>query len=470
MVLYLTMDQILKQCDELLKYGSDDENRQKLYQLLGEYDCASSDIYYLYQYVFPKIYEICGQQKIRKLYIYLSLITYQNLEFLRNFIKYDKSIFRLNIEDPVSLFEHIIYKGQHWFECIVKCPEEYDKIFDINIYNKLVFLKFLNVTNSSKLCYEKIINLLRKLDTNNLEEFHNEYIEHINHFVHITETCSANLIHNTTLEEIFLYSTNHTALETLHFFTDLRNIRNEDILELFYTEPEDSIQQDLNIFTSFDVIANLLDCILLDPKYIDIPSIMTYIREKLLNISEKPLQVQVLRCIFSVIFLKASNLRNVESEKEYICQSKDIRMIIYLLKDVLDEIIVNKDYEKQSQELQDISELKVIVTDAIWRMDIITDVKEQKKCNKNLLSYMLSSPESLIQMCLKCHNLERAYQVIKVSNYFFNFHLLIKFVTKEENSGLNSKRGIDRPGNFLFCVRHCFDLENYLFSDLWCSE
>ncbi|KAJ8973555.1 hypothetical protein NQ317_018400 [Molorchus minor] len=43
-------------------------------------------------------------------------------------------------------------------------------------------------------------------------------------------------------------------------------------------------------------------------------------------------------------------------------------------------------------------------------MELVVNLKPPYKCEKNMLQYMLASPQALIQMCLK----RKAYQVIEI--------------------------------------------------------
>nr|XP_008195345.1 PREDICTED: zinc finger FYVE domain-containing protein 26 homolog isoform X2 [Tribolium castaneum] len=395
------MDQLITSLDKLLKYKNEDPSR--FYTFLS--DCTETDEKQ-WESLIPKIYYLYDRQVLRKDLVYLSLLASQNHALLRKFVDYDKSIYVLNVADPVSLYDYYVYKGKHWVYEIIDNPGNHAKLVDLkNIYNKFQMIKYVKETNTSVVDLDQLERLSHAINFEFLDDFWKFYVAEITRFITTVKFCKT-LKPDANDSDLFVFASKNTQLDTLSRFTDLSDATQwENILAKLCNNCDQ-----FNIFTGFVILATLINLLIdnynTNLKKDHVNALFETVKTKLIDLKDKQLQIELLENIFRLMFHRKSH--------EFTCKEKEIRFVLFLLKSVTEELKLKKVYERDSEHYRRLSTLSIYVTDALWRLDLILNTKNTPKIQEQLLNYMLAPPESLIHICLKRHNFERAHQVIEI--------------------------------------------------------
>lgn len=425
------MEEILIIIESLLKSEVEEGSNlhRKFYKKVCKFKFTEkNEITYLTEYALPKIQLLCDKQILRKDIMYLTLIAYNNLDVLKKCFEFDKSVYKLKIEDPSSLYDYGIFKKQHWFYEALNNYDEVKANFNKNISHKILALKVIEVTNSREIPLEQIKILLENIDTVDMDVFWKYYIKEIQHLIRVTDFCKK-AVPSANTNEIFLYMSEHCILETFSKYIDITKLEWNEMLIKIYEEEElhqNSDDTQSQQFLSFYILGNIFKIVLFaeNNTKLNVNETLEDIKSKIFSLKSKLTQVILLENIFAILFIKTNHIFS-DVEETFICKEKQIRLILYFIKMVIDDIKLKNLYSKESEEYFRFNELNKYVTDAIWRTELIEDIKEPGKCETNLLRYMLASPQSLIQMCLKRGDFKRAYQVIEVS-----FSLVLLFIVK----------------------------------------
>ncbi|CAH1984730.1 unnamed protein product [Acanthoscelides obtectus] len=391
------------------------EDSQQIIHTLSKIKCSrKEDAFYFYETILPKIYELYKQNLCRKDIFYLALLSNDNTETLQICLKYDKKIYKLCIQDTTSLYEYCIYKKQHWIEKLITDYCDYKNILSKTIYETVEILKLIQILSEPHIDFEQLKPILDSGPFLHIDPFWQKAIGFIRHFLHITKFCE-NLQPSLDLTELFFYASTHSVLETFSNYFNLNSIVYEDVLiEVIENESICENSKYSREFTAFHIFSTIFKCIKSEIQGINISLSVTSIKQKLLDIKDKLWQISLLQNIFRIIFVKSCQLKTFETKDEYICKEKDIRLILFLVKEILDELQQQQVYDKQSKEYKEMLELHKCVTDGLWRLELVHRVKNERKFKDKCLKYMLAPPESLIQMCLRQKDFERTYQVIKI--------------------------------------------------------
>ncbi|CAH0552131.1 unnamed protein product [Brassicogethes aeneus] len=408
----------LLKCAEAIFHENDTSAKQisLCYKHFGSYQVKSkNEERFLFDRVFPILNKLIERNVLKKDVLFLVALACVNFRLVEEMIKYEKAIFKLDVNKASSLYDYAIFYKNHWIMEVLKDVTE-DK-FNPVVYNKFLLLKIIEKTHESNRNIEDIKTLINSVKIQDFDEFWTYYLKEIKRSVNIVDYCSK--LSTSDKTEIFSYSVDNSILNILDKFVCFKKADFNDLLDIvkkdedFYNNgPQQSV-----VFLGFIIISSVLQILI---SFIDdnstVINIVKDVTEKLISITNRKYQIELLENIFALIFLKNVHLSNLETEEKYICNEKELRLILYLLKNVVDEIKLKNLYEKDTEEYNRFKDLSKNVSDATWRLDLIVNVKCFEKCEKNLLKYMLASPESLIQMCLKQGDFERSYQVIKIFN------------------------------------------------------
>ncbi|CAG9863410.1 unnamed protein product [Phyllotreta striolata] len=408
------MEELLKLIEKLSRRENDYNKLVNLfYKKVGEFkQIDKNESGYLSEYILPKINDLCNKEILQKDILYLSLIGCQNFELLQRFIKYHENSIDIHLEKPTTLYDYCVCKKDHWFNKFIS--KKTLSITDQNILSKICILRLIHLTNTNDLNLNLLKILLSEIDHYNVQTFWTNYIKLMKFFDKFIDYCEANLS-NTNVRDIFNHFRENCILHAFSNYFKFKTANLNEILEfikeeeeLFKTPNNQSVQ-----FEAFMIVGNLFRCITKTPN-LNIDDTVKTIKQRLLNIDQLSMQLLLLEDIFTAIFAESRYVHVKMEENALICEEKEVRLILYLVKDVLEEIKLKYTPAKDSAEHIRLSRLNKVVADATWRMELIRSVKENSKCEKFLLKYMLSSPESLIQMCLKRNDFERACQVIQI--------------------------------------------------------
>ncbi|XP_072390542.1 zinc finger FYVE domain-containing protein 26 homolog isoform X1 [Diabrotica undecimpunctata] len=409
------MEEISKLIEKITRPDSSNQNKHinLLYKKISEYKPIDKhDTGCLFEYILPKIYDLYQKDIIKRDVLYLSLIGAHNVDVLQIFLKYHEATLNVNLENATRLYDYCVCKKKHWFNEILTT----DNIFITNqkILNKILTLQIIGITNSNKFDTQHVKRLLENIDKKDIHPFWKKYFIVTEYFLKIMDYVKTN-ISSLNAHDIFCHINENAALETFSNYLPLKSSNLEQARQLIIQEENifEIKNHHSTQFEAFIILRNLFNCITRIPN-INISDEVNDIKERLLNIADFALQLELLEIIFVTIFLEKNHLSNKVDDCKMVCEEKEVRLLLFLVKEVLDEVKLNNTPSKGSVEYAKLSQLNKVVADTIWRMELIGDIKGTSKCEKNLLKYMLSSPESLIQMCLARSDFERAFQVIKI--------------------------------------------------------
>lgn len=438
--------------DELIKLLSSEECKPKsshIYNLIANLK-VSEEEYKNFDLV-QKLYLLHDQGIIRKDLVYLSFLVNDDSRLLKKVLAFDESMLLLNVEDVTTFYDFTYQRNRHWFlEIIKKDFSNLDAVFNEEMLRKVNLLKFYNVTNYPRIDLE-LIN--KKLANQNLpnDDFAQIYVKEISHMLDIVKFCLSISEQQINNSELYYYLSKHNLLETLSKFLNLKKSEYwMNILELIEQhaifikntyvskeKPKNENYKEAEIFVSFCVILNTLQSIQLchELKSNDeigkenISHIMQTSKTMIRQIKNDALLVETLENMFSLIFVREEHFLSNSSlsYSKFYCHENELLLILSFMKTLITEIKTIKEFDKTSNIYQRLLELNNKVTDALWRLELITCIsKTPIEINKNVLPYLLAPPKSLINLCLKNDDFQKAHQVVQVCVLLFTFKVSLK--------------------------------------------
>lgn len=396
--------------DDLLALETDD--KPQFYRLLSDFHLEDNELAYFNEVLIPKIDSLYKAQILHKHFVYLSLIASKNFKLLELFVTYDKKVFVLEINDPVSLYKYCLYKEKHWISEVITHLPEYERFFSPDVMRHLHLISLVQKSNLSEIQIDELENLYLELKGESVNEFWDNYIKKIGKLIDVTKYCKSVAKIETSDTELFYYTSNNSLLGTISFYTDLSVKTQWDQVFNLLNIHSDSNQ--IDVFTGFAVLSSLADLLidknqeLTKKNYVNI--LYDDLKSKILSIKNKLLQIDLLEQVFGLLFHRNSNT--------FTCRERHLRFILYLLKSVIEELTLKKIFIFKTPEYQRLYKLQGFVSDGLWRLDLILDTATPLKIENEIVNYMLASAESLIHLCLKTDNFQRAHQVIEVSSVF----------------------------------------------------
>lgn len=353
------------------------------------------------------IEQLNNERKISRDILYMTLLSNTDTYLVKELITCDKSHFKL-FEYPNSFYDLVVYKKKQWFELSIE-NDDLNILFDGNILKIINILKLVHHTNK---------NLkLNQVEISNFEEwnyFWKSYFSGIKYLWDVIEYCTS-IESNIDLNQIFTYSSQHACLQILFNHLQCENFKYEGIISILKQEDElyGSTKQ-IDTILAYSIIMTIFKTIKDINLLTNLNNLIQNLKEKILSINDKKIIIKLFENIFSILFITKDNFTNNKENNSFICREPEIRLILILLKDLLDEMKLKNIFSIHSNEYTDFLNIQKYVANALWRVDLISNVKSPQKCERKLLKYMLAMPESLIQMSLKEGDYERAYQVVQV--------------------------------------------------------
>lgn len=408
------METLTSVVDELLALESDDTSQ--FYQLLSDFHLEDNEETYFNEVFIPKIDSLYKAQILHKHFVYLSLIASRNLKLLELFVNYDKNVFVFDVNDPVSLYKYCLYKEKHWINEVITYLPKYKRFFSSDIIKQLHLISFVQKSNLSEIHINELEDLYSELKEYDLNEFWTTYVKEIAKLIDVTKHCKNIAKIGASETELYYYASNNSLLKTLSFYTDLSVKTQWDLVLNLLNIHSDNEQ--IDVFIGFIVLSSLADLLIdnnpepVKKNFVDI--LYDDLKSKILSIKNQLLQIDLLEHIFSLLFHRNST---------FTCRERHLRFILYLLKSVIDELTLKKIFTAKTPEYQRLYKLQGFVSDGLWRLDLILDTAMSIKIENQLVNYMLASAESLIHLCLKTDNFQRANQVIEVSFKVYSFNI-----------------------------------------------
>ncbi|XP_060519103.1 zinc finger FYVE domain-containing protein 26 homolog [Cylas formicarius] len=363
--------------------------------------------------------------------LYRSLVVSRNANLLNMFMKLSKRKFHLVPSDAYSLYDFTVFFKKHWLKEVID-NYDYNDVFPVKVMDKIGCLKLIQTSN--RLNYDfsssNLRAILNKVKLSNLDEFFIFYVKEVRCLLEVVDYCK-NLDPNLLESRIFEFSSRHSMLDVLSHYLDIEQINSEQMLAEFDICNElldyDINDQKKELFC-FSILTAMFNIITYSGNVKEaVNHRLNEIKTRLLQIENKDLQLEMLENIFAMIFLtkqciKTSDWDKCDETEFQICHENEVRIVLFLVKSVIDVLQLQKVYSKaQLEQVQRFKDFNKCVSDAMWRFQLISKLDKKTKKGKGFLNYLLAPPESLIYMCLKKGNIEGAYQVLKIFNLESSF-------------------------------------------------
>ncbi|XP_018333319.1 zinc finger FYVE domain-containing protein 26 homolog isoform X2 [Agrilus planipennis] len=358
------------------------------------------------------ISDLLQEKKIQKDLLYLTLMTQKDCSLLSELIKKFPQV--LDLKEPVSIYNYSIKNEKHWLLEVIE-NEELHSTFSEKIIYKIRLLQNINITNncaSYKSLEELNTSHFDLPGSNGFFKLYCDVIKRAKKTVDIYKIIEKDI----NLKELLLLCCQNSLLNV--FFSSL-DLTESVLWPKILTELESlNNETDITTFKCFIIIYTVICSLQLCKnipegnhfKHKDvISSKIEEAKQHLMSLIDIKWQTIVLENIFVLMFLKSDS-------HTFFCQEKEIRLLLTFLKTCIEDIQPKHLYNRNSESVKRINELSKCVTDAFWRFEIVTEENSLADLprEKDLISRMLASPESLINICLKQNSFRKANQVIKV--------------------------------------------------------
>lgn len=415
--------------EELLK-KQDTSTKDKFYRYFSSLNYESNED--LLHDILPAVHKLFNKNVLSKNILYLSLLVNDNSPLLDACIQWEKVNFNLDecLQDPNKWFDYTIYTKKHWFYHLIKNWETTKETL-ANIQDKLLYLQLVTITNepdSTK--FNKLEEITKKclqVPSSDIDPFWVFYAKEIQLILKILELC-----HNQHIPpgEFMDYSTKHSVLSVCSKYSNLTKTYKEVehlLTEINQSTPphNENLSHQVQTLSSFGVLANLFKLILPslrnNQSHASVNEEIKHVQSQFLLLKDHKLQIELLQLIFTITFLKFEHIKRTESTfnisqtYNFICNEKEVRLILFTLKSLIENIEFNKIFKSDPHCTEKLDRLHALVIDATRRLDIVINTVSLQKYEGKFLYYMLATPEGLINLCLENDDFDRAYQVLKVS-------------------------------------------------------
>lgn len=420
-----------------LLLSNEDKNRWKFYNALMNIKLNIEDVQK--SEIIHKLYALYEKNIIRKDLILFSLLVNEDKTLFEQVVAYDNSKIKLDLEQRTTIFDYTQVKKRNWFLDIIE--EDYpnlDNIFNQDVLLKIYFVKLIYFSNLQNVDIEDIKHVFNKIEHKIWEdEIVTTYTNETKHILNVIEHVTRHTKENCDTTELYYYVWNNCVLNVLSNYTNLdesdnwsditKLVKDEELLKENYNVQDVNEYTQSEIFASFTILYNTIKCIKLCQTLKEedtatkcrISAIVEENKQMILQIKKDSLLVEILENIFLLIFIKES------SQSQFFNNTNELFLIILFLKAVINEITSLKRIEKHNEVYKRYCSLCNYVTDALWRLELITTIKnENEDTTNNVLQYMLATPESLICFCLEKGNFDKANEVIQViyKHFFKQFN------------------------------------------------
>lgn len=379
-----------------------------------------------------KVWELIGQDVLLKDIVYLSLLANKNFDLLKRSIRWDKNTFQLNINDASSYFDYTVFFKNHWFNELIHCVDlKALETFQIQTCDKIILLQIINAINntSGEIDINWLINRIGGINIANISDIWTYFINEIKYLLKVVEFCQSRSSTSKSLEKLH-FAGRYSLLEIFSQYLNLHNDCNDcnfflsDTISSNLSHHED-FQDQLKTLTCYSIISQFFKLIIpyKSLEKVNVNDEILNIQKELINIEDFSMQIDLLELVFAMIFMKKSHIKhsvNTDETHDYssmfVCNQQEVRLILFTLKEVIDHIWLKNLYPPGSDEIKRLEQLRKYVFDALWRLEIIENLKSGLKCEKNLLYYMLAEPEALVNICLKYGHFARASEVLEIFN------------------------------------------------------
>lgn len=404
---------------EYISNNSLEEVEEEIYHLISEIHVTEADEGQLDE-ILPNLYALCKNGRLHKYFVYLSCMANDNCRILQKFMEFDQTNANLTKISELEIFEFVAFKNSHWF---LKILHEYNTLgkqnFNETMYQKILVAKLIESTNATNI--DEINGILREmvLSDDRFTEFYKIQIINTLNIINFMKGLNPDI---KSTSEIFHFIICNPLLSSFSTYITLQNKEHwsdiEAKLRSSNTTQNAEERTELDVFLSFTSIYTILSIILSMNKYAK--DELARAKENFFKISSTKLQMEVINHFFLLIFLRKEHLKRIPTVEQegYLIDSGSLSIILHFLKDIFETIKIQNKFDKESEEYDVFVKYNQYLADAIWRHEVITHIKSSKLIISphRLIHYMLAPSESLIYLCLKHKDYERAQQVVRVSS------------------------------------------------------
>ncbi|KRT81269.1 hypothetical protein AMK59_5261, partial [Oryctes borbonicus] len=406
----------------------------EVYSTLANVHISLDDQEEFREAIVPWIYKLYEHGIIRREVLYISLLT--NLNILNIFLEYESTILKLDLRRPKSLFDFVYYRNEHWLIDVIESLDEHSYLKS-NLLAVLIILKVILLTSSTETNIDELRNFLSR-DIHDVEPFFKLYIENVSLLANVVQFIKSN--NKQDVNNTFYLLSERSLLNGLSEMIDISNnlywndisrflIENDDFNRnyFYHLSNNNPTYTDEETFTAFTILINVINCLKASksinegsPNRDNITSTLENVKDGLINCKNRTLQIELLQNIFALIFLRNNDF-TCNTENSFFCKESEIRLLLSLLKSIFEEL--KKKYSNRIfPGFNHFVDLNMYVIDGYWRLELLNSVKknwystsyQSNDKGKDILYYMLSSPEGLINVCLKQNNIDEAIQVVKI--------------------------------------------------------
>lgn len=415
-----------------LLLSNDDKTRSRFYKALMNFklnyedDLKNSDIV-------QRLYSLYEKNILRKDLLLFSLLLNEDKTLFQHVVEYDHSNVKLDLRQPKAIFDFMLIKNRHWFIYIIENDyPNLENFFNNDVLTRINIAKLIYFSNLQSIDVRAVNDAFNKVYSTVWEDkIVNAYIIQIGHILNVMEHVQKHTKENCDITELYYYIWNNSVLNVLSKFTNLNESNNwinvmklikdeELILNECYNVQECNVCTQSETFASFTILFNIIKCIKLCHNLKEdnilakstISSTVEETKHMILAIERDTLLVEILEDIFVLIFIRETN------QTQFFNNTNQLFLIILFLKSAINEINILKKIEKQSNIYKRYCNLCNHVTDALWRLELLTTINSDgKETTPKILQYMLAPPESLICYCLEKGNFDKANEVIQVISF-----------------------------------------------------
>ncbi|KAJ8973557.1 hypothetical protein NQ317_018402 [Molorchus minor] len=178
----------------------------------------------VYLNVSSQLYMHCVIKIFSERYNLFNIYCLWQFRLVQKCIKYYKTVFKLNVKCPESLFDYVIFKKQHWFYKILRNCNEY--AFNEDITNKVITIKLIEATNMPEINIEQVQTLLTQIQPGKLEDFWKYYVNVINYLVNLSYNDNTEI----NVNEFFSHASENCSLDVISKYLLLQKITEEENL------------------------------------------------------------------------------------------------------------------------------------------------------------------------------------------------------------------------------------------------
>lgn len=390
---------------------------RSVYKCLQQFTISNKAEEEFFIQLVPKLHYLCRSDRLDKGLVYLTLIALENENIIQKFLSYDREHSKLSRINSCEITEYCLYKKQHWFIPVLDNYKSLGKqYFSDEIFKKIAVLKLVDAANDDAIDLSEIKDILKEVPAKITDECLDYFTNEIRRVVDITDFVKS-LINDSKLDDTELanYILRNSFLKTLCEYADLRKTSQWHLIAKKMQELDNKKREgESETFTAFTVLYKVL-C------YLNVIASNTgnaqeglqEVEAQLLTIKSSTMQLEVVRLIFTFIFLRKEHLKCSDSSDGFVHDKTNVKLLLDFMNSTVSVAKLNNFYQKEG-EREVFSELNERLRHATWKYGLVEKVGK-RGFRENPVFYMLCSAESLVHMCLKRGDYGSALEVVQVS-------------------------------------------------------